>query len=165
MECGTFKDCSYCKECPDCCSDFNRMDSPVLSEKEITEIEMIYNIHDFYERKENGSYCIKTTNDGHCIFFLNKGCKIYANRPADCKLYPYDIIKEDNSYYLVLYKLQCINEDVFSSTQEVERILPVIKSIGPWIDDFTNEDNYEKMSNIPYKKLRRVNCNVKASRS
>lgn len=156
MESGTFKGCSNCKECPDCCSDFNRMDNPVLSEKEVTEIEMIYNIHDFYEKKENGTYCIKTNEKGHCIFFLNKGCAIYENRPDDCKLYPYDIIKKDGSYYLILYKIPCIDEDYFSSEEEIERIMPVVNRIASWIDEFTDDENYELMGEIPHKILKKV---------
>lgn len=156
MKCGTFEGCSNCKQVPDCCSNFNKIDSPVLSMQEVEAIKQSYNINNFYGLKDNGTYCLKTNLKGECIFYLNKGCAIYAQRPADCKLYPYDIIKDGKSYYLILYKLECINEDEFSSTQEVERIMPVVESIIPWISNFTNEDNYKRMNDLPYKVLKKV---------
>lgn len=156
LECGTYQGCSFCKEVPDCCSDFNRMDNPILSKEEICAIEDNTEEIGFYEQKMNGSYMLKTTRDGQCVFFLDKGCAIYKYRPADCKLYPYDIIKESDGYYLILYTLGCISEKYFSSPEEVERIMPVVQSVLPWIDEFTDEGNYSKMSDMPYKVLKKV---------
>lgn len=156
MNSGTFNDCSNCNECPDCCSNFLNIDNPILSLEEIEEIKRMYHVDNFYEMKENGTYCLKTNSNGHCVFFMNKDCMIYAKRPADCKLYPYDIIQDNGSYYLILYKLRCIDENVFSSDYEVERILPVVESVLPWIENFTNESNYERMSDLPYKVLKKV---------
>ena len=54
---------------------------------------------------------INTINN-KCIFYDGK-CKIYNNRPYDCRLYPYDIKKINEKFFLVLYKLDCIEYENF----------------------------------------------------
>lgn len=156
MEDGTYRDCSNCRMTPDCCSNFKNIDNPVISELEIKEIQEKLGIDNFYERQDNGTYTVNTNSEGECIFYLNKGCSIYKYRPADCRLFPYDIVKKDEHYYLVLYKVCCIDQELFSSPSEIRRIDSVVQSVIPWIEDFTKEENYEKMSYLPYKVLRRV---------
>jgi len=40
-----------------------------------------------------------------CIFWngTSGGCTIYASRPMDCKLYPFDILYVGDSYYWIVY--------------------------------------------------------------
>ena len=40
----------------------------------------------------------------HCKFLDSEGnCTIYKQRPLDCRLYPLDIIEENNNYYWCLF--------------------------------------------------------------
>ena len=47
----------------------------------------------------------KKKNSTECIFWdgTSGGCKIYESRPIDCRLYPFDIVNIDNSYYWIVY--------------------------------------------------------------
>ena len=47
----------------------------------------------------------KKENSTHCVFWdQNKEqCSIYANRPFDCRAYPFDISLIDGKYYWIVY--------------------------------------------------------------
>lgn len=142
---GTFNNCTNCNLCINCCMEFDKMNSPVLNKEEVELISKDYN--DFSISIKDNLYRLKTV-DNKCIFYIDDRCIIYNNRPLDCRLYPFDIIKKDNKYLLVLYKLNCIDMDSFINN--IYLIDSIIEKIKPWIVEFTNEDNFTMMKQYDY---------------
>lgn len=142
---GMYDSCTHCKKGASCCSSFNLIDSPLLNGDEINNIKKVSKIDDFYIQRDNDVFNLKT-NDNHCIFFINNHCTIYDERPNDCKLYPFDIMEMDNKYYLILYKLDCIDIEKYKMIN-VDSILNKIK---PWIKDYTNIEYNRKLRNFDY---------------
>lgn len=147
MNIGTYKQCSNCKLKDNCCNSFkDTIDNVMLHEKEYFNIIKKINIKEpekYFSKIDNEIYNIKTNKNGVCIFYKEGKCQIYENRPNDCKLYPFDIIRKDGDYYLILYKLKCINENKF--VEESIRIEEIINDMIPWIDKYTDENNYPKL--------------------
>lgn len=102
--CGPFEHCSNCKYRPNCCSDFGKIDAPVISEQEKNKLEEIISGDSFCSSCGDGIYNLNL-NENNCVFY-NEGCTIYDNRPFDCRLFPFDLKKIDEKYYLVLYHLE-----------------------------------------------------------
>lgn len=72
-----------------------------------------------------------------CMFFDDetRRCKIYRSRPLDCRLFPLDIAKEDEKYYLILYTDVCpVDVDLIS-----EPIKPAMDKILPLLKDYIHE--------------------------
>lgn len=151
---GTYNICSNCKLKPNCCTHFDKIDAPVLNDIEKNIIMNKIKKKDFFHKTNEKLYRLKTV-DNHCIFYINNHCTIYNIRPTDCKLYPFDIIKKNNKYYLILYELKCIKNQDFSIYQE--NIEKLVNEIKPWIEDFTDIRNFAKLKNIKYKIIKEIN--------
>lgn len=150
---GSYKDCMNCSLRIKCCSNFDKINAPVLSEDEVGIIMKHTDNNNFYNIKDDKIFQLKTI-DNECFFYKNGRCNIYNYRPIDCRLYPYDIIKDDHKYYLIIYLINCINVEEFLKNNPLDDEL--IKIIIPWIEDFTNEINYTKMKNYKYKIIREI---------
>ena len=146
MKIGTYKQCSNCKSDDNCCNNFKKnIDNVMIYEKEYFDIIKKLNItdpHIYFSKIDEKIYNIKE-NNGSCVFYKNGKCEIYNYRPNDCKLYPFDIIKKEESYYLILYNLKCINEKEF--IKECEKIDQIIDNIKPWINSYTNQNSFPKL--------------------
>ena len=94
---GCFKECTNCSKVPNCCANFNLIDAPTLNKEEVKKISCFVKNNDFFNIKENNIYTLKTVGN-KCIFFVNNQCLIYKNRPLDCKLFPFDLIKKDGDF-------------------------------------------------------------------
>ncbi len=73
-----------------CCS-VKYFPPPPLCLHEIARIRLLIGHSGFYEK--NGSqYVLKIKKSGYCFFFYEqkKTCKIYNNRPSDCRIFPLD---------------------------------------------------------------------------
>lgn len=151
---GCYNDCANCSSQNKCCSCFNRINLPVLNREEIIDIKKYVKINDFYDIIDKNVFLLKTIND-KCIFYKDGKCTIYKVRPTDCRLFPYDIIRIDKKYYLVIYEMDCIDTEKFISENYCDEDL--IKRIIPWIKDFTNDINYTKMKNYKCKIIREIN--------
>lgn len=150
---GCYKDCTNCSSKSKCCSHFDKMNLPVLNRKEIVAIERYIKNDDFYNVIENNLFSLKSIHN-KCIFYKNGKCSIYKLRPVDCKLFPYDVIKKEQKYYLIIYELDCINTEKFVIENYCDENL--IKKIITWIKDFTNDVNYTKMKNYKYKIIKEI---------
>lgn len=42
-----------------------------------------------------------------CLFYQNELCTIHKDRPFDCRLFPFDIIKSNDKFYWIVWKLNC----------------------------------------------------------
>lgn len=134
-------------------SSFDRINAPVLNKEELKEISQVLRNNDFYDIIDDNLYKIRLSNN-KCIFLENGRCSIYNHRPVDCRLYPFDIIKKDYKYYLILYKLECINNNVI--VDDFNCIDKLIDKIKPWIVDYTDDRNYTKMKKLEYRILKEI---------
>ena len=148
---GTFQKCTNCKENINCCQSFDKINAPTLCENEVKVISKRYS--DVVEKICDDLYTIKIVNN-KCVFYKNNKCQIYDIRHLDCKLYPFDIIKIENKYYLILYKLNCNNINDFIN--DLEDINSIVEKIKPWIANFTNPVNFTKMKNKEYTIIKEI---------
>lgn len=72
----------------------------------------------------------------------------------DCRLYPFDIIKNNDRYYLILYLLNCINYAFFYA--ENPNIDSLINDVISWINEFTDEQNFTKMKTKKYETIKEI---------
>lgn len=107
--------------------------------------------NDFYDSIDDDLFLLKT-KDNHCVFYEDGKCS--DCRPVDCKLFPFDIIKKDINYYLVLYSLDCMNSEKL--IDEADNIDELIDFVKPWIDKFTDDMNYTKMKKLKYKVIKQI---------
>lgn len=150
---GGYKDCTNCNLVEKCCSTFDEINSPVLNKEELTKIRNTLLNDDFYIKLSDELYQLKTNNN-QCIFYQNGKCSIYDLRPTDCKLYPFDIIKKDLKYYLIIYLLDCI--DSTKLIKENANLDDLVNYILPWIEEFTDERNYTKMKKLEYRIIKEI---------
>lgn len=152
-KCGTFLECTNCNTNPVCCSYFDEINPPCLNKEELEKIKKIIGKDNFYNTLDQNLFTLKTNGD-NCIFYNDNKCRIYDNRPTDCKLYPFDIMKIKQKYYLILYTLHCINNEQFQNNNY--NIDSLVNSIIPWIEDFTDERNFTKIKKKGYKIIKEI---------
>lgn len=80
-----------CSQCPSHCCGASPVNPPILTPDEAN------NFFTEFEEQVPGTklFRLKRKN-GVCIFHSSKGCKVYINRPIECRLYPYSITYVDN---------------------------------------------------------------------
>ena len=150
---GCFKHCTNCSSEVVCCSYFDKINAPVLNKEELQKIKEIVKNEQFYEVLGKNLFSLKLTVN-NCIFYKDSRCVIYDNRPVDCRLYPFDIIRRSERYFLILYLLDCIDFDSFYC--ENYELDSLINDIIPWINDFTDEQNFTKMKNKRYRIIKEI---------
>jgi len=77
----------------------------------------------------------------HCCFVNENRCAIYLDRPLDCRLYPLDIIEEDDQYWWCLYT-SCPKWE-----QLGEKLTPLI----PRLESLITQDLFEEF-------MRQISC-------
>lgn len=63
-----------------------------------------------------------------CRYFVDNKCQIYNERPLDCRIFPLDLIEEDDEYWWVILK-NCSKYDKIS-----EKLIPLIPKIETLLD-------------------------------
>ena len=150
---GCYDVCTNCFCWGSCCSSFDKIDAPVLNKEELMLLMEVLKRNDFYDVVDDNLYKIRLNNN-ECIFLENGRCSIYNYRPLDCKLYPFDIIKKDSKYYLILYQLGCIEN--YLIVDNFDCLDNLIEKIKPWIKDYTDDRNYTKMKRLEYKVIKEI---------
>ena len=96
-----------------------------------------------------------------CPFLLEDGlCMIHENKPVDCRLFPFDLIKSDGKFFWIIWKLDCLilrDEGKFEeylSDLEV-RLIP---GFSPYLEDYSLFRIDELFSKFSYEVLREVRC-------
>lgn len=51
--------------------------------------------------------CRNINNCHPCVFLKNELCEIHENRPIDCRLYPFDILKINDDFFWIFWKNPC----------------------------------------------------------
>ncbi len=92
-----------CLQCDGCCrfSDDKSVWRPKVGKEELT---------DSIRNDIGEEFCLRTidkNNQAQCVFFreTNNKCSIYPNRPFDCRLYPFVLLKEKNRRFLSVHKM------------------------------------------------------------
>ena len=150
---GCYENCTNCNSEIVCCSYFDKINAPVLNKEELQRIKEFIKSDEFYNIMGDNLFSLKLDGN-NCVFYQNDKCLIYDIRPIDCRLYPFDIIKIENKFYLILYLLSCIDYKHFYN--ESLKINPLIDNVIPWIKRFTDEQNYTKMKTKKYKIIREL---------
>ncbi len=79
-----------CQACPDNCCSIRGLFGLLLSKDEFADLfkkhEQQLNV-----RKEDQFIVISSKENAMCPHFYDGGCKIYLERPIDCRLYPYQM--------------------------------------------------------------------------
>lgn len=115
------------------------------------------------EIKDKQVYAIKKKpNLTECVFWdATLGCMIYDSRPMDCRLYPFDILMINDSYYWIVYTC---NED--SNWTWSETFLQAFENYDGFDDLMENLELFSEHTTMvlpteskktPYKVLRKVN--------
>lgn len=108
----------FCQKCKDpCCYGYVwllKEEASRLYKKGVPIIEINDNINFIYSfRSKNGKILLNQIKPP-CVLSKKGKCSIYKDRPLACRLYPIDIRKEGDTFYLVIHK-EClfINEPAF----------------------------------------------------
>lgn len=138
------KGSDHCKECQCPCCTLNI--PPFLTKQDIQKISNIYNMKignfvDIKTRRDGISvFYARQNKNGHCMFYneKTKKCNIYENRPTDCRLFPLDIIKENNHYYWIKYDICKLSNNISKEMIEYlnRNILPTLRN---YIDIYSTE--------------------------
>ncbi len=107
-----------------------------------------------YERKDqNGS--IET----RCHFFdpSSNICKIYASRPLDCRLFPFDIkLSKDKSEYVIGYYTELCARQLPKETvmkQYAHILRPYFFLLYPYLHIYTSDAACERLKSAEFKKI------------
>lgn len=98
-----------------------------------------------------------------CVFWDKSlgGCTIYDSRPMDCRLYPFDILLVEKTYYWIVYSCNQNSDWTWS-----EKYLQILEDDDGFDNLMNNIDLFSEHTNMilpselektPYKVLRKVN--------
>ena len=121
-------------------------------------ISVVSPVAEFAKNSGSDIKVIRTKGSG-CMFFDDetRRCKIYHSRPLDCRLFPLDVAKEDDKYYLIFYTDVCpVDPDLIG-----ECIQPAMDEILPLLKDYmreysTFENGIEKSKK--WKRIAEIGC-------
>ncbi len=97
---------SCCRRCAISCCLFPIWDNqaPPLCEKEVARIISFTGRTDFFNREE-ARCTLKAKANGFCHFFdeTKRICRIYAARPFDCRIFPFDFfaVTREEGWWLI----------------------------------------------------------------
>lgn len=128
----------FCKECPakkNCCTG-KTVDLPVLTPIDVSNICKRTGLSPGDFTVSGGEKLLNMRPvDGRCFFYRKEKCTIYEARPFDCKLFPFDIRKnEKGKLILVWYSTACPNPiDIEPYKEKINALLP---SLNPYLEEF-----------------------------
>ena len=166
---GSFSACQRCQT-KHCCTKLG-VDGPIgravltPSEKIRIERETGLRAEDFSEpAMDTGSQCsvIVARPDGRCRFLNGeKMCAIYQWRPADCRLFPFEIAMIDGDYYWVVCDAFCDLKSGDWEPQVARFERELLPDMLPYLHDIgltTRDQSVGQQGE--WRLLRRVNFNV-----
>lgn len=115
-----------CLSCPDICCSLKGDCGLRLSKN---EFEDCFKAHqqDLNVREQDGIVIISTKEGLVCPNLGGKGCRIYLDRPIDCRLYPYQMLpvyETKRAVKIMLYMQQiCVAERTFRFPEAEARAL------------------------------------------
>lgn len=139
---GTYQFCNGCIGKFNCCCNCEEIDMPILLPFEAENISRITkrSIDSFAIKLTNNLYQMRRANDDEkreCVFFQNSQCSIYANRPTDCRMFPFDFKEIDGEYWVIYYNKVC--QAIPSNKDEIEmcahNMRPLLNIVLPYISE------------------------------
>ena len=156
--------CGRCKS-HGCCTDSA---VPLVFDSDLAELESIgkATTEFLHDRTVNGNIIKainKKKNSTHCIFWDEKEskCSIYHQRPFDCRAYPFDILKINNTYHWIVYS--CNPDSDWSWSEEYLRTLEhdrAFSEVMSKVEIFSGNTSLilpNESQKTPYVVLRKVN--------
>ena len=143
-----FEFCNDCLLASNCCSKVKkggRIEPPFLTDQDIKNISPYLEepVEHFVEARigDNGSMMFLRSNGSERCIFLDEEmkCKIYDVRPLDCRLFPLDVIKEENDYYWIIYTSFCFSNKI-NIPDLLEFANGVLPQLAPYLDDYATID-------------------------
>lgn len=114
---GSFSFCNKCPTNKNCCTrmrEGGEIDNALIFPEEAIAIENYSGINrtEFIQEgrcpKDHTFQTLKGRKNGGCYFHRAGRCEIYSVRPFDCRLFPFDIIEdEDENLRWILYTGLC----------------------------------------------------------
>ncbi|MDR0889659.1 MAG: YkgJ family cysteine cluster protein [Oscillospiraceae bacterium] len=166
---GTYDFCTECyTEKKKCCCASPRIDMPVILESEalvikqaIKAFKRLKGFSTQYDRSNIRIMDRKNDRDGApCLFFnqTNSKCEIYDNRPIDCRLFPYDIVfdEETHEYWVGYYDELCDRQLPQDMEQKIHILRPYFFIIYPYIHIFTNQQVCSKLKDAHFQRLHKL---------
>jgi len=165
---GTFEFCATCPVGINCCfraRELGQVEAPFALEREVGSIAARtgMNIGEFSQVHdgETGEKIRSLRSNGNqCIFYKEHRCSIYAFRPFDCRIFPFDIFENsDGSFYWILYLDLCPREFSIparyqSHFESAKRVLLQMRLSKTELHEFASYGNAMKQHR--YKILERV---------
>ena len=160
---GTFDFCGSCAANNNCCvrtrHGFGQVANPPLlpHEEVVIAAHTGLRIEDFAEPTvpSGNGVAIKREGEG-CYFYQGGRCAIYAKRPFDCRIFPFDIIERQGDLFWIVYTSLCpINFDsdrYLASAKQALRDSDVQRTD---LITFTRHGR-EEMSRHPFKILEKL---------
>ena len=113
----------------------------------------------FNDGRERERELLKPNTQHYCVYFNQKElCEIHSDRPVDCRIFPFDVLKIGGKFYWTVWKLKCSileNEETFEPfLQEHER--EIIPKFVEHINDYSQFRLEELLSKYQFKVLREV---------
>ena len=152
MKDGTYFHCSQCRLKNNCCNDFDGTIDNIMVTKEEHDIilgQVGETFEKYFQPLTDTVYHLLNIN-GACPFYSNPGCSIYEIRPADCRLFPYDLKEISGNYYLIKYDLPCGSENVSEIPEDT------IKTLCGIIETYTAKDNEKLVNELPYSIIKQL---------
>ena len=152
--------CSTCDHL-DCCTGF---DAPFLYESDIKRLEDLGK-EDFVEDIEVSDFLVKSLkkkeNSTNCIFWdeETKNCTVYEQRPFDCRMFPFDIMKIDGEYNWIVFSCNTKSdwkwaEIHLEKLEDDPSFTEIVKNIETF--HHTLETSFSRDHKLPYVVLRKV---------
>ena len=109
----------------------------------------------------------KSFNRGHpCPFVTEEGlCMIHTDKPVDCRLFPFDVMKVDGKLYWVIWETGCpISKEEWRYSEYLEDMEEkLIPGFSPHLEAYALFRNDELHSKYTFRILREVNIRMVSS--
>ena len=131
----------FCHACPsdtNCCTS-NTVDLPLLTSKDIARIGTATGLSsDDFSSQTSGTLRQMKAGDEGCLFYQAGRCGIYDSRPTDCRMFPFDIDRDDNGRLVwIVYSSTCAVP--IDSSKHFAQVQKLAQELEPHIADFATQ--------------------------
>jgi len=145
---GEFHFCEGCPSDLNCCTG-KCVDLPVLTPSDVQKISLHTSLSsEEFSIPTTGQLSKIKSKNNSCFFYKNGKCEIYEMRPIDCRLFPFDILKNlQGKFFWIVYNTTC-PKPIKSSTY-FSRIQSLANSLLPYLEEYAGQQA-EKLDKHEY---------------
>ena len=116
-----------CKDCFKCCGKIGNM-RPVLIPSEEEKFKKFCSV---LKNPYHNLYLLKRKKDGYCVFLdrKKKKCKIYDERPFDCRIFPFNLDLTAKGVKVILDEKVCPKRNEAGSAKDKKEALKLVKKL------------------------------------